>query len=440
MILSCKKIKSLKFCLIFLASNVMGRILIDSGIDWVKEIPQNWKISKIGQKYSLRATKVSDKDYEPLSVTYGGVVPQLENVAKTDAHDDRKLVKKGDFAINSRSDRRGACGIADRDGSVSLINIVLKPYDNMVAKYYEFLFHSVQFGDEFYKWGHGIVDDLWTTHWQDMKKISIPVPPLAEQQKIADYLDKKTAEIDAAINEAKNLINKYKDYKQSKVKEIFDLYLSTEPFVNAKLGSMSSLVTKQTGFDYSNTISPSLVGEPSDDTLPYIQTRHFKDNYWNYETEYYIPRQVAKLFPRIILKSRCMLFSIVGASIGNVAIYPGIETAFLGGAICKVDLYNSEDYDYIKNYMMSCYGQEQIIYNIKASAQGTITVQNVRDFKIPMFKDKKIKQKISVEVDKLSQDIYVLIEEKEKLISQLQEYKKSIIFEYVTGKKEIPNG
>ena len=86
-------------------------------------------------------------------------------------------LKKGDFAINSRSDRRGSCGIADRDGSVSLINTILAPRTKMNPDYYNWLFHSTSFADEFYRWGHGIVDDLWTTRWQEMKKIDVPVQP-----------------------------------------------------------------------------------------------------------------------------------------------------------------------------------------------------------------------------------------------------------------------
>ena len=84
----------------------------DSGIEWLGELPSSWKLSRIGSVYGLRNTKVSDKDYPPLSVTNKGIVPQLETAAKTNAHDDRKLVKRGDFAINSRSDRRGSCGIS----------------------------------------------------------------------------------------------------------------------------------------------------------------------------------------------------------------------------------------------------------------------------------------------------------------------------------------
>lgn len=157
----------------------------DSGTTWLGTIPQSWELSRIGSLYQLRITKVSDKDYPPLSVTNRGIVPQLESAAKTNSHDDRKLVKRGDFAINSRSDRRGSCGISPYDGSVSLINTILAPREEMNPKYYDWLFHTVQFGDEFYKWGHGIVDDLWTTGWQDMKKILIPVPSLVEQEQIA---------------------------------------------------------------------------------------------------------------------------------------------------------------------------------------------------------------------------------------------------------------
>ena len=85
----------------------------------------------------LRNTKVSDRDYPPLSVTNKGILPQLETAAKSNAHDDRKLLCIGDFAINSRSDRRGSCGISRYNGSVSLINIILRPITEMNPQYYD---------------------------------------------------------------------------------------------------------------------------------------------------------------------------------------------------------------------------------------------------------------------------------------------------------------
>lgn len=191
----------------------------DSGVQWIGEIPTHWTLIRIGSLYGLRTQKVSDIDYPPLSVTKMGVLPQLDTVAKTNAHDDRKLVVKGDFVINSRSDRRGSCGISDYTGSVSLINTVLFPITEMNPRYYNWYFHTVGFADEFYRWGHGIVDDLWTTGWQDMKNILISVPPLDEQQRIADYLDSKCAEIDSIITEKKQQIETIKEYKKSLIFE-----------------------------------------------------------------------------------------------------------------------------------------------------------------------------------------------------------------------------
>jgi len=191
----------------------------DSGVEWIGEIPCGWTISNIGSLYTQRNEKVSDKDFAPLSVTKQGVLPQLETVAKTDNGDNRKLVRAGDFAINSRSDRRGSCGIAQQDGSVSLINTVLKPRDEMHPVYYNWLFHTEQFADEFYKWGYGIVDDLWSTHWSEMKKIMVIYPPLSTQAAIAAYLDEKCAVIDGVIAETRSSIDDYKAWKASVIFE-----------------------------------------------------------------------------------------------------------------------------------------------------------------------------------------------------------------------------
>lgn len=185
----------------------------DSGIEWIGEVPKAWRILRISALYNLRSTKVSDKQYPPLSVTVNGVVPQLDSVAKTDDGANRKLIRAGDFVINSRSDRRGACGIAPQDGSRSLINLVLAPQESIHNPYFSYLFRSPLFSGEFYRWGHGIHDDLWTTNWSDMKSIQVPVPPIAEQISIANYLDDKVSEIDSAaarINLQIELLGRYR--------------------------------------------------------------------------------------------------------------------------------------------------------------------------------------------------------------------------------------
>lgn len=168
----------------------------DSGIQWLPKIPSHWDSSKIKSHFRLRSTKVSDQDYPALSVSKNGVTTQLETAVKTDNGDNRKLVKAGDFVVNSRSDRKGSCGVSSLDGSVSLINIVLEPIDGC-AQYYHHLFRSNDYIEEFYRNGRGIVSDLWTTRWNEMSSIMIPFPPIEEQEKIVAYLDKQITLIES---------------------------------------------------------------------------------------------------------------------------------------------------------------------------------------------------------------------------------------------------
>lgn len=185
----------------------------DSGVEWLGDVPSHWELGRISTYFTERRTKVSDKDYPALSVTKLGVFPQWENVAKTNDGDNRKLARKGDFVINSRSDRKGSSGIAKQDGSVSLINIVLQP-KKINSVYSEYLFKSYNFIEEFYRVGHGIVADLWTTRFEDIKNSLIIYPPLSEQQKIAQFLDDKIAKIDQAVDLAEKQIALLKEHKQ----------------------------------------------------------------------------------------------------------------------------------------------------------------------------------------------------------------------------------
>jgi len=93
-----------------------------SGVEWLGEVPEHWASRRLGFFFAERREKVSDKNFEALSVTKDGIVPQLDTAAKTDDGDNRKCVRTGDFVINSRSDRKGSSGLSRLDGSVSLRN------------------------------------------------------------------------------------------------------------------------------------------------------------------------------------------------------------------------------------------------------------------------------------------------------------------------------
>lgn len=185
----------------------------DSGVEWLGDVPTSWELTRLGTRFTERRTKVSDKDFEPLSVTKQGILPQLDTAAKSNDGDNRKLVMSGDFVINSRSDRKGSSGVSPLSGSVSLINIVLEP-KNINPIFCNYLLKSYNFIEEFYRNGHGIVADLWTTRYDEMRSILISIPPIEEQKRIAEFLDKKTAQIDQAISQKQQLIELLKERRQ----------------------------------------------------------------------------------------------------------------------------------------------------------------------------------------------------------------------------------
>lgn len=182
---------------------------------WIDFIPTNWKSRKVRELFIERRVKVSDKDYPALSVCKAGIVPQLSTAVKTDSGDNRKLVKKGDFVINSRSDRKGSSGISPYDGSVSLINISLKPITEENPRFLHYLLRSSPFTEEYYRNGRGLVADLWTTRYDELRNIFLPIPSRQEQDKIVCFLDWKMTEIAHFVKEKRTEIKFLRELRSS---------------------------------------------------------------------------------------------------------------------------------------------------------------------------------------------------------------------------------
>ena len=190
----------------------------DSGVEWLGQVPEHWDVKRIGYYFIERREKVSDKDYPALSVTKNGIVPQLDTAAKSDDGDNRKKVLKGDFVINSRSDRKGSSGASDLDGSVSLICTVMRPQEKVHHAAYQRVHHllrSQPFQEEYYRYGKGIVADLWSTNYSEMRNILLGMPPLPEQIRIAALLDQETAKIDELVAEQQRLMELLKEKRQA---------------------------------------------------------------------------------------------------------------------------------------------------------------------------------------------------------------------------------
>lgn len=421
------------------------REMKDSGISWVGEIPTNWTIGRIGGLYSLRNQKVSDKDYEPLSVTMKGVLPQLETAAKTNDGDNRKLVRKGDFAINSRSDRRGSCGIADRDGSVSLINTILKPRNQMNARYYNWLFHTPMFADEFYKWGHGIVDDLWSTNWEEMKKIQIPVPSLVEQQRIAEFLDRECGKIDGLKADIQAQIDTLEQYKRSVITEAVTHGLNPSapmkdsgiPWVDEVPQNWGIRRVKYiaTCLKKGNGITKEDIVEDGDTLCIRYGEVYTKYNLSFFECTTRTNKE--RISSKQYFTQGDILFACTGElieEIGKNIVYLGTGDCLAGGDI--IILKHKQNARYL-NYALN----SECVQAQKSCNKAKLKVVHISAFEIGNIKialpplDEQ--QEIADYLDNKCAEIEQIIADKKSQIETLDNYKKSLIFEYVTGKKEV---
>lgn len=419
--------------------------LKESNIEWLGKIPDNWKTIKFNALYDLRNEKVSDKDFPPLSVTKMGIVPQLSNAAKTNNGDNRKLVEIGDFAINSRSDRRGSCGISKYEGSVSLINTVLKPINReMNPRYYGWLFKTVEFADEFYKWGHGIVDDLWTTNWQDMKNITLVCPSKTEQNKIADFLDKKVSQIDDISKKIQQEITDLEEYRKSIITKAVTKGLNPNvpmkdsgiPWIgkmpeNWKLERVKLITTS-----LNKGISPNYIIAKG---TPIITQAMFSQGYLNFHNIKY-GSDPFELNQKGQVKSEDILFATTGGGVlGKVFFVDQIEKGYLASAdVCIIRTNNKVFSSKLLYYIFS------INYNLFNGLMATGSTNQIhlnmfqfKNMHIPVM-PKTDQKKILKFIDQKASKINKLIDKKHKILDFLNQYKQSIIYEYVTGKKQVP--
>lgn len=419
----------------------------NSGIEWIGEIPDDWELIKIGSIFACRNEKVSDSNYAPLSVSRGGVVPQMKNVAKSDAGDNRKLVLKEDFVINSRSDRKQSCGISSLDGSVSLINTVLYPIaDNVICpQYTNLVMKNYGFAEEFYRWGHGIVADLWTTRWQEMQSIVLPIPPFDLQQQIADCLHKKCAAVERLIANQQEQIEKLKEYKQSVISEAVTKGLdSTVPMKDSGVEWINNIAMSHNIVRLKFLLKENMLygaNESGENTcvegVRYIRITDITADgkLKNDENNQYLKREIAKNY---MLSDKDILFARSGGTVGKTFMYrASLGDSSFAGYLIKATC-NSDKL--LPEYLMY-YTQSSLYMLWKSMIFIQATIQNIGANKYSnmevVLPNIEGQQQIADYLDKKCAEIDNLISIKQQKIEKLQEYKKSLIYEYVTGKKQV---
>ncbi|QOR36912.1 restriction endonuclease subunit S [Clostridium sp. 'deep sea'] len=428
--------------------------MVDSGVEWLQAIPKEWITRRIQQYFSVRKDKVCDKDYIPLSVTKSGIMKQLENVAKTNNGSNRKKVLTGDFVINSRADRKGSCGVSPYDGSVSLICHVLAPKHNICPFYAHYLFRNYYFSEEFFRWGTGIVDDLWSTNIERMKKINVPIPYFFEQQKISNFLDIKTAQFDSIIVKKELLIKKLEEAKKSLIAEVVTgkVKIVDGKFVKRKSEEMKESKTIYgiipirwitSRLKFISTIKARIgwkglkASEYVDKGYFFLSTPNIKNRNIDFENVNYISKKRYIESPHIKLKKGDILLTKDGSTLGTVNIIRDLKSeGTVNSSIAIIRSKHEINSLYVYYLILSNYTQNNISIVKDGMGVPHLFQKDIKEFDVIIPSDVEM-SKIVEFLDCSTLEIECIVNKIKNQIQKLKQAKQSLISEAVTGKIDL---
>lgn len=398
-----------------------------TGTKWITSIPVSWDMQKIGALFVQRKEKVSDKDFAPISVTKNGILPQLATAAKTDDGDNRKKVCVGDFVINSRSDRKGSCGVSDLEGSVSLINIVLQPREQLNGKYAHYLLRNHLFSEEYYRNGRGIVADLWTTRYSEMKTILLPVPPRGEQDQIVRYLDWQVSKINRLIAAKRKEIDAIHDMEHLYIDHVF-LEIANQKTIRLKYLVEQFVDCPHETPEYCKDGDYCVI-RTADQDYGYLRSETLM--YRLTESEY------TNRIRRAPLNAGDIVYGREGERWGLACVIPESEKFCLGQRImqfvCNKQMVTPE---YVMWALNSSYVRDQGILDTMGSTSPHVNISTIINFRIP-YTSREHQHTLVSKIECTMQKYRQLCERIENEIQLLHDLRTRLISDVVTGQVDV---
>lgn len=297
---------------------------------------------------------------------------------------------------------------------------VIRPKsENVDNQFFYYLLMSFYFDDFLSKITAG--STITHLYQKDFSTFNFILPTKTEQTAIATAL----SDADALINSLEKLIAKKRNIKQGAMQQLLK---PKEGWEVKKLGDLTKVFTKQTGFDYTAYIKPSLVQYRTNDTIPFIQNKDFNNRWINFDTDYFIPKIIAIQFPKILLNEKSLLISISG-SVGNVGLYDSQELAFIGGAVAILKFKDSDLIDWIMVYLKSIEGQKKLLDNVKAGSHQNLILDDIRKIEIPFPKHRE-QTRISTILSDMDTEIQAL----ETKLEKYRKIKLGMMQNLLTGK------
>lgn len=451
----------------------MARKMRDSGVEWIGEVPEGWEIVPSGCFFSeVKEKNVEGMFKKQLSFKYGEIVDKTGNEATKEAEEEvataYRIVTPDTIMINGLNlnydliSQRVA--IVKETGIITSAYLAVKGSEKMFPKFSVYLFKGYDSKQVFHSYGSGIRKTL---KYSDFKDIPSIVPPLPEQRRIAEYLDEKCAAIDGAVDELKRSIEDCKAWKKAIIFEAVTgkaNVLAASACAKATADKKSAKVAKRqmrdSGIPWIGEIpegweickalyalsmpitdGPHTTPELFDHGVPFVSAEavscgngsidfaHIR----GYISEVFYQECCQKYIPH-----RDDIFMIKsGATTGRVAIVDTDERFTIWSPLAVFRVKPEKALPKYFFYMLqSPVYQKQVELGWSYGTQQNIGMRALEQLKI-LMPPLPEQQAIADYLDEKCAAIDALVAEKEKLIADLEAYKKSLIFELVTGKREV---
>ena len=413
----------------------------NSGIPWIKEIPLDWETCRVSDVFFRKNRKAYQLEPTILTLARSGI--KIRDISSNEgqiaeSYYEYNSVTKNDLLLNPMDLQSGDnCSISKVEGVISPAYINLRHQNNISPDFYNYLFKVYYWTKALFTYGKGVsFDNRWTLNYETLSHLKIVKPKYEEQLKIANYLDEKCGEIDGLISEIEKEIEVLTQYKKSIITETVTRGLKKD--IKLKKSKISWIVQIPEHWEISKikyNLSRKTVRNPGNAMVLSLyreygivpkDSRDDNHNVTSEDTSKYL-----------FVKKGQFVINKMKAWQGSMAIskYEGIVSPAYyvydvnPNNLCKEYLhYLLKNPSYIEEFRRLSGGVREGQWDLPAEEFENLLIL------IPPIQEQK---EIAEYLDKKCKEIDSILEDKNKQLETLESYKKSIIYEYVTGKKEV---
>ena len=431
------------------------REMKDSGIEWIGKISVDWEVSRIKQLFSeVNDRCENSENYTLLSVSeYYGVAPKSERISDDDmlTHaetlDGYKICKENDLVMNIMLAWKRAMGVSEYTGIVSPAYCIYRGKQNMCAKYFHYLFRTDMYANLFKQYSTGIIDSRLRLYPDKFLALKCQVPPIDMQHRIADYLDRKCSQIDSIIARQQEVIEKLKAYKLSVITEAVTKGLNPNvPMKNSGVEWIGAIpdfwdvVPLKTCSDILPGYAFSSDDFDTENGTALLRGINVTPNGVRWEDVVYWNKPITE---------QLRAFELVA---GDIVV--GLDRPWVSGGtrvcwvtqkdlpalllqrVCRIRAKENIDSRWIYHWIASKSFQEALSIETTGVSVPHISTKQIGQFSIA-FPPIEVQRQICDILEVKHYSIDTMVSKKQVIIDKLTEYKKSLIYEVVTGKKEV---